>query len=78
MRVLMRDPSRAPSGVKVAVGDLDRPASLSGAFAGVDTLGLLTAMGPQAHGPESISMHQAAAELSATYQQVSRRPPSPR
>jgi uncharacterized protein YbjT (DUF2867 family) len=48
VRVLVRDPAKAPSGVEVAVGDLDDPATLGQAFKGVDTLWLLTAMGPQA------------------------------
>ncbi|MFI7454573.1 SDR family oxidoreductase [Nonomuraea sp. NPDC049714] len=48
VRVLVRDPARAPAGVEVAVGDLDRPQTLREAFKGVDVLWLLTAMGPQA------------------------------
>ncbi|WP_336209247.1 SDR family oxidoreductase [Nonomuraea sp. LPB2021202275-12-8] len=48
VRVLVRDPARAPTGVEVAVGDLDRPQTLDAAFKGVDVLWLLTAMGPQA------------------------------
>lgn len=49
VRVLVRDASKAPSGVSdVVVGDLDDPSSLAAAFDGVDTLWLLTAMGPQA------------------------------
>ncbi|MEU5860165.1 SDR family oxidoreductase [Nonomuraea sp. NPDC047529] len=48
VRVLVRDAAKAPAGVEVAVGDLDDPATLDAAFAGVDTLWLLTAMGPQA------------------------------
>ncbi|SEG78859.1 NAD(P)H-binding [Nonomuraea solani] len=48
VRVLVRDAAKAPSGVEVAVGDLDDPATLGQAFKGVDTLWLLTAMGPQA------------------------------
>ncbi|MFE3452813.1 NAD(P)H-binding protein [Nonomuraea sp. NPDC059194] len=48
VRVLVRDQSKAPSGVEVAVGDLDHPKTLVEAFRGVDTLWLLTAMGPQA------------------------------
>jgi uncharacterized protein YbjT (DUF2867 family) len=50
LRALVRDVTKAPQlpGVEIAVGDLDEPASLSEAFAGVDTLWLLTAMGPQA------------------------------
>nr|WP_055509001.1 SDR family oxidoreductase [Nonomuraea pusilla] len=48
VRVLVRDASRAPEGVEVAVGDLDDPSSLDTAFKGVDTVWLLTAMGPQA------------------------------
>jgi uncharacterized protein YbjT (DUF2867 family) len=48
VRVLVRDPAKAPPGVQVAVGDLDDPATLDQAFKGVDGLWLLTAMGPQA------------------------------
>ncbi|GGS80647.1 SDR family oxidoreductase [Nonomuraea spiralis] len=48
VRVLVRDPAKAPAGVAAAVGDLDEPATLDAAFEGVDTLWLLTAMGPQA------------------------------
>ncbi|MGW4964499.1 SDR family oxidoreductase [Nonomuraea sp. NPDC004186] len=48
VRVLVRDAAKAPSGVEVTVGDLDDPATLDQAFQGVDTLWLLTAMGPQA------------------------------
>jgi uncharacterized protein YbjT (DUF2867 family) len=48
VRVLVRDAAKAPSGVEVAVGDLDQPQTLDEAFKGVDTLWLLTAMGPQA------------------------------
>ncbi|MEU1386870.1 MULTISPECIES: SDR family oxidoreductase [unclassified Nonomuraea] len=48
VRVLVRDAAKAPEGVEVAVGDLDQPATLDAAFEGVDTLWLLTAMGPQA------------------------------
>jgi uncharacterized protein YbjT (DUF2867 family) len=50
VRVLVRDASRAPAapGIEVAAGDLEKPATLQEAFAGVDTVWLLTAMGPQA------------------------------
>ncbi|MFI6761023.1 SDR family oxidoreductase [Micromonospora sp. NPDC050417] len=50
VRALVRDKSRAPDldGVDFAVGDLDRPATLTPAFDGVTTLWLLTAMGPLA------------------------------
>lgn len=50
MRALVRDPAKAPTlpDVEVVVGDLDRPNNLDEAFAGIDTLWLLTAMGPQA------------------------------
>jgi uncharacterized protein YbjT (DUF2867 family) len=50
VRALVRDATKAPQlpGVEIAVGDLDQPASLVDAFAGVDTLWLLNAMGPQA------------------------------
>ncbi|MEV0586570.1 SDR family oxidoreductase [Nonomuraea sp. NPDC050310] len=46
VRVLVRDPARAPEGVEVFVGDLDHPETLTEAFDGVETLWLLTAMGP--------------------------------
>ncbi|MFG2073814.1 SDR family oxidoreductase [Nonomuraea maritima] len=46
LRVLVRDRSRAPSGVEVAVGDLHHPETLERAFTGVDTVWLLLAMGP--------------------------------
>lgn len=48
VRVLVRDLERAPKGVEVAVGDLELPETLTDAFAGVETLWLLTAMGPTA------------------------------
>lgn len=50
VRALVRDAAKAPSlpGVEVVVGDLDDPATLPAAFAGVETVWLLTAMGPQA------------------------------
>ncbi|WP_214318988.1 SDR family oxidoreductase [Nonomuraea sediminis] len=48
VRVLVRDAAKAPAGHQVVVGDLDDPRSLVEAFQGVDTLWLLTAMGPQA------------------------------
>ncbi|WP_248960701.1 SDR family oxidoreductase [Sphaerisporangium perillae] len=50
VRVLVRDPDRAPgvAGAQVVVGDLERPRTLGAAFEGVDTLWLLNAMGPQA------------------------------
>ncbi|NJP91533.1 SDR family oxidoreductase [Nonomuraea sp. FMUSA5-5] len=48
VRVLVRDPAKAPSGVEVAVGDLDEPATLGEAFRGVKTLWVLTPMGPHA------------------------------
>ncbi|RJL24207.1 SDR family oxidoreductase [Bailinhaonella thermotolerans] len=50
VRVLVRDAARAPEipGVEVAVGDLERPETLEKAFDGIDTLWLLTAMGPLA------------------------------
>ncbi|MEV0202615.1 SDR family oxidoreductase [Nonomuraea sp. NPDC050691] len=48
VRVLVRDPAKAPAGYEVAVGDLDAPETLTDAFDGVETLWLLTAMGPQA------------------------------
>ncbi len=50
LRALVRDPAKAPGlpGVEVAIGDLERPGTLTEAFSGVDTLWLLTAAGPQA------------------------------
>ncbi|GAA4595929.1 NmrA family NAD(P)-binding protein [Planotetraspora phitsanulokensis] len=50
VRVLVRDPGKARdvAGAEVVVGDLDQPRTLGPAFEGVDTLWLLTAMGPQA------------------------------
>ncbi len=48
VRALVRDPAKAPAGVEVAVGDLEQPHTLTDAFAGVETLWLLTAMGPTA------------------------------
>lgn len=50
LRALVRDATKAPQvpGVEIAVGDLDRPETLGDAFVAVDTLWLLTAMGPQA------------------------------
>ncbi|TYB56351.1 SDR family oxidoreductase [Nonomuraea sp. PA05] len=48
VRVLVRDPAKAPSGVQIAVGDLDEPGTLEEAFRGVRALWLLTAMGPLA------------------------------
>lgn len=41
-RVLVRDPARAPKNVECVVADLDDPATLPAAFAGVDKLFLLT------------------------------------
>ena len=50
LRALVRDARKAPDlpGVEIAVGDLERPGTLAGAFSGVDTAWLLTAAGPQA------------------------------
>jgi uncharacterized protein YbjT (DUF2867 family) len=50
LRALVRDATKAPGlpGVDIAVGDLEEPASLTEAFAGVDTVWLLNAMGPMA------------------------------
>lgn len=50
LRALVRDKAKAPTlpNVETYVGDLDEPSSLVGAFAGVDVLWLLTAMGPAA------------------------------
>jgi uncharacterized protein YbjT (DUF2867 family) len=47
VRVLARRPLPRTD-VEVVVGDLDDPATLRSAFAGVDTVWLLNAMGPQA------------------------------
>ncbi|WP_203911682.1 SDR family oxidoreductase [Rhizocola hellebori] len=50
LRALVRDAAKAPRlpGVEIAIGDLEEPGSLTEAFAGVDTLWLLNAMGPLA------------------------------
>lgn len=52
VRALVRDRSRAASleeqGIEVVVGDLDEPASLPGAVAGVDKIYLVTWNGPTA------------------------------
>jgi uncharacterized protein YbjT (DUF2867 family) len=50
VRALVRDASRwdGPASVEVVEADLDVPSSLGAAFEGIDTLWLLTAMGPQA------------------------------
>lgn len=50
VRALVRDATKAPQlpGADIVVGDLEQPASLAEAFAGVDTVWLLNAMGPQA------------------------------
>jgi uncharacterized protein YbjT (DUF2867 family) len=53
LRVLVRDEAKgarfkAQGGVEVFVGDLDRPRTLAPAFAGVDSLWLLTSPGPRA------------------------------
>ncbi len=50
VRAMVRDAAKAPNipGVEVVTGDLDHPETLTEAFAGVDTLWLLNAMGPQA------------------------------
>ncbi|GAA4561471.1 SDR family oxidoreductase [Planotetraspora kaengkrachanensis] len=50
VRVLVRDAAKAGdvAGAEVVVGDLEQPRTLGPAFEGVDTLWLLTAMGPQA------------------------------
>jgi uncharacterized protein YbjT (DUF2867 family) len=50
VRALVRDASRwnGPASVEVVEADLDVPATLGQAFEGIDTLWLLTAMGPQA------------------------------
>ncbi|MGS2646578.1 NAD(P)H-binding protein [Streptosporangium sp. LJ11] len=58
LRVLVRDRAKAPSGAEVAVGDLHHPDTLGQAFAGVDTVWLLTAMGPD-------STHASGNALSA-------------
>lgn len=50
LRLLVRDASKAPAhpNAEVVVGDLHDPSSLTRAFEGVDTLWLLTPMGPDA------------------------------
>jgi uncharacterized protein YbjT (DUF2867 family) len=50
LRALVRDPAKAPTlpGVEIVQGDLDEPGTLAPALAGVHTLWLLTAMGPDA------------------------------
>lgn len=52
LRALVRDPAKAPRlsarGIELVRGDLDDAESLKGAFEGVDTLWLLTAVGPRA------------------------------
>jgi uncharacterized protein YbjT (DUF2867 family) len=50
IRALVRAATKAPDlpGVEIVVGDLDHPETLGDAFAGIDTLWLLNAMGPQA------------------------------
>jgi uncharacterized protein YbjT (DUF2867 family) len=48
VRVLVRDPAKAPQGVPVAIGDLDNPDSLTSVFEGVEVLWLLAPMGPRA------------------------------
>ncbi|WP_433245972.1 SDR family oxidoreductase [Streptosporangium sp. CA-135522] len=58
-RAMVRDPAKAPEGVDVVVGDLDEPSTLAEAFAGVDTLWLLTAMGPQAPHASMNAVHAA-------------------
>ncbi|MCO5969268.1 SDR family oxidoreductase [Actinoallomurus soli] len=49
-RALVRDPARAPyggaAGVEIAVGDLDRPATLDAAMRGIDTVVLVTPSWP--------------------------------
>lgn len=48
-RVMIRNPAKAaglPPGVQPVVGDLQKPESLATAFAGVDSLFLLTALAP--------------------------------
>lgn len=59
VRAMVRDLARAPQGVDVVVGDLDEPATLEHAFAGVDTLWLLTAMSPQAPHASMNAVHAA-------------------
>nr|WP_062338835.1 SDR family oxidoreductase [Herbidospora sakaeratensis] len=48
LRVLVRDPAKAPSGAEAVAGDLHHPETLEPAFKGVDTVWLLTAMGADA------------------------------
>jgi uncharacterized protein YbjT (DUF2867 family) len=61
VRVLVRDPAKSltRTDVEVVVGDLDDPATLPPAFAGVDTVWLLNAMGPQAPHASMNAVHAA-------------------
>lgn len=47
VRVLARDPAKAPSGVSAVAGDLARPESLGAALEGVETLVLVTPASPE-------------------------------
>lgn len=59
VRAMVRNPANAPQGLDVVVGDLDEPSTLAQAFAGVDTLWLLTALGPQAPHASMNAVHAA-------------------
>jgi len=52
VRVLARDPAKAPAGTTAVAGDLTDPRSLTTAFAGIDTLILVTPASP-----ELVAMH---------------------
>ena len=47
VRVLARDPAKAPSGIDAVAGDLERPESLGPALQGVETLVLVTPASPE-------------------------------
>lgn len=71
VRALVRDPAKATAqpDIESFVGDLEDPASLPEAFAGVDTLWLLTPMGP--HAPH-LSMNAIWAARQAGVQHIVR------
>ena len=63
LRVLVRDPSRAPQRAEVAVGDLTDPASLDRAFSGIDTLVLISPAVPD----QEIAAIDAAVRAGVTH-----------
>lgn len=69
VRVLARDPAKAPPGVAAVAGDLERPASLGAAFDGVETLLLVTPASPEM---ASIHGHALAAAKAAGVRKVVR------